>query len=147
MIDVRALRENPEPARASQRARGANPGLVDEIIAADAARRAALPGTSGGAGASRTTKVIGSVAGASRAARTARTTESTRTIGAKAGARSARVGAEVSLVVLLAVLLDHQHGGDNADNRNHGYNSSNNVKSGVVVVVRAGARAAGGLRS
>ena len=99
--------------------------------------------TSGGAGASRTTKVIGSVAGASRAARTARTTESTRTIGAKAGARSARVGAEVSLVVLLAVLLDHQHGGDNADNRNHGYNSSNNVKSGVVVVVRAGARAAG----
>ena len=39
MIDVRALRENPEPARASQRARGANPGLVDEIIAADAARR------------------------------------------------------------------------------------------------------------
>ena len=28
MIDVRALRENPEPARASQRARGANPGLV-----------------------------------------------------------------------------------------------------------------------
>lgn len=42
MIDVRALRENPEPARASQRARGANPGLVDEIIEADAARRGAL---------------------------------------------------------------------------------------------------------
>ena len=42
MIDVRALRDNPEPARASQRARGANPGLVDEIIAADAARREAL---------------------------------------------------------------------------------------------------------
>ena len=42
MIDVRALRENPEPARASQRARGANPGLVDEIIEADAARREAL---------------------------------------------------------------------------------------------------------
>ena len=42
MIDVRALRENPEPARASQRARGANPDLVDEIIAADAKRREAL---------------------------------------------------------------------------------------------------------
>ena len=42
MIDVRALRDNPEPARASQRARGANPGLVDEIIEADAARREAL---------------------------------------------------------------------------------------------------------
>ena len=42
MIDVRALRDNPEPARASQRARGADPGLVDEIIEADAARREAL---------------------------------------------------------------------------------------------------------
>ena len=42
MIDVRALRENPEPARDSQRARGADPGLVDEIIEADAARREAL---------------------------------------------------------------------------------------------------------
>ena len=30
MIDVRALRENPEPAKDSQRARGADPGLVDE---------------------------------------------------------------------------------------------------------------------
>jgi len=36
MIDVRALRDNPEPARASQRARGANPGLVDEDGAGDA---------------------------------------------------------------------------------------------------------------
>ena len=42
MIDVRALRENPEPARDSQRARGADPGLVDEIIEADAKRRGAL---------------------------------------------------------------------------------------------------------
>ena len=42
MIDVRALRENPEPAKDSQRARGADPGLVDEIIEADAARRGAL---------------------------------------------------------------------------------------------------------
>ena len=42
MIDVRALRETPEPARDSQRARGADPGLVDEIIEADAARRGAL---------------------------------------------------------------------------------------------------------
>ena len=42
MIDVRALRENPEPARDSQRARGADPGLVDEIIEVDAARRGAL---------------------------------------------------------------------------------------------------------
>ncbi|RRC95970.1 serine--tRNA ligase [Schaalia canis] len=42
MIDVRALRENPEPARASQRARGADETLVDQIIEADARRRSAL---------------------------------------------------------------------------------------------------------
>lgn len=42
MIDVRALRDNPEPARASQRARGADVDLVDRIIEADAARRTSL---------------------------------------------------------------------------------------------------------
>ncbi len=42
MIDVRALRDDPEPARASQRARGADPDLVDRILEADAARRTAL---------------------------------------------------------------------------------------------------------
>ncbi|WP_194948813.1 serine--tRNA ligase [Actinomyces trachealis] len=42
MIDLRALRENPEPYRESQRARGADVGLVDRIIAADEARRTAL---------------------------------------------------------------------------------------------------------
>lgn len=42
MIDVRALRENPEPARASQVARGADPELVDLAIEADESRRAAL---------------------------------------------------------------------------------------------------------
>ena len=42
MIDLRALRENPEPYRDSQRARGADVALVDRIIEADEARRAAL---------------------------------------------------------------------------------------------------------
>lgn len=42
MIDIRALRENPEPARASQRARGADEILVDRILEADASWRAAL---------------------------------------------------------------------------------------------------------
>ena len=36
MIDLRALRENPEPFRASQRARGADVDLVDRLHAADA---------------------------------------------------------------------------------------------------------------
>lgn len=42
MIDIKALRENPEPARQSQIARGADPALVDEILAADALRRKTL---------------------------------------------------------------------------------------------------------
>ena len=42
MIDLRALRENPEPFRASQRARGADVDLVDRVIAADETRRQAL---------------------------------------------------------------------------------------------------------
>ena len=42
MIDVRALRENPEPARASQRARGGDVELVDRILEADALRRTSL---------------------------------------------------------------------------------------------------------
>ena len=42
MIDLRELRENPDAARASQTARGEDPGLVDVLLAADASRRAAI---------------------------------------------------------------------------------------------------------
>ncbi|MGV0644318.1 serine--tRNA ligase [Mycolicibacterium sp. XJ2546] len=42
MIDLKLLRENPDAVRASQRARGEDPGLVDTLVDADAARRAAV---------------------------------------------------------------------------------------------------------
>ncbi|MDD9205456.1 serine--tRNA ligase, partial [Georgenia sp. 10Sc9-8] len=42
MIDLRALRADPETARASQRARGTDPALVDAALEADARRRATL---------------------------------------------------------------------------------------------------------
>ncbi|HEV7854754.1 MAG TPA: aminoacyl--tRNA ligase-related protein, partial [Mycobacterium sp.] len=42
MIDLRLLRENPDAVRASQRARGEDPGLVDVLLEADTARRAAV---------------------------------------------------------------------------------------------------------
>ncbi|MDO5494791.1 MAG: serine--tRNA ligase [bacterium] len=42
MIDLRWLRDNPEAAKASQRARGADESLVDRVIAADEARRTTL---------------------------------------------------------------------------------------------------------
>jgi seryl-tRNA synthetase len=39
VIDLKQLRDDPEPARASQRARGEDPALVDALLAADEARR------------------------------------------------------------------------------------------------------------
>ena len=42
MIDPQLLRENPDVVRRSQEARGVSPSTVDEAIAADAGRRAAL---------------------------------------------------------------------------------------------------------
>lgn len=42
MIDIRYVRENPEAARASQRARHADESLVDRLLAADGARRSTL---------------------------------------------------------------------------------------------------------
>jgi len=42
VIDLRQLRDDPEPFRASQRARGEDPGLVDSLMSADGARRAAV---------------------------------------------------------------------------------------------------------
>jgi len=42
VIDLRILRENPDRARASQLARGADPAVVDRLLAADVERRAAV---------------------------------------------------------------------------------------------------------
>ena len=42
MIDLKRVRENPEAVRESQRARGEDPALVGELLAADEARRVAI---------------------------------------------------------------------------------------------------------
>ena len=42
MIDLRLLRNDPDRVRASQRARGEDPGLVDALLAADEQRRTSL---------------------------------------------------------------------------------------------------------
>src|SRR5699024_9444869 len=42
VIDLKALREDPDTARASQTARGEDPGLVDALLAADERRRTTL---------------------------------------------------------------------------------------------------------
>ncbi len=42
MIDLNILRENPEAVKASQRARGRDEAIIDQVIAADSLRRIAL---------------------------------------------------------------------------------------------------------
>ena len=42
MIDLKLLREDPDAVRRSQLSRGEDPGLVDALLDADAARRAAI---------------------------------------------------------------------------------------------------------
>jgi seryl-tRNA synthetase len=42
VIDLKLLRENPDAIRQSQTSRGEDPGLVDTLLAADTARRAAI---------------------------------------------------------------------------------------------------------
>jgi seryl-tRNA synthetase len=42
VIDLKVIRDNPDAARASQKVRGEDPTLIDQVIAADDARRAAL---------------------------------------------------------------------------------------------------------
>ena len=42
MIDLKVLREDPERVRQSQRVRGENPELVDQLLVADTARREAI---------------------------------------------------------------------------------------------------------
>ena len=42
VIDIKLVRETPDVVRASQKARGEDPGIVDAILAADEARRSSL---------------------------------------------------------------------------------------------------------
>ena len=42
MIDIKFLRENPDVVRASQKGRGEDVAIVDQVLASDEIRRAAL---------------------------------------------------------------------------------------------------------
>jgi seryl-tRNA synthetase len=42
MIDIKALRENPDLFRNSQKVRGEDPALIDQLIKADDLRRTAI---------------------------------------------------------------------------------------------------------
>ena len=47
MIDLKLLRDDPDRVRASQRARGEDPSLVDVLLSADASRRSAISAADG----------------------------------------------------------------------------------------------------
>ncbi len=67
MIDLRLLREDPEAVRASQRDRGDDPGLVDVLLAADEARRAAVTVADGLRGQLKTaSQAVGKAMGAAK---------------------------------------------------------------------------------
>ncbi|HEY0500574.1 MAG TPA: serine--tRNA ligase [Kutzneria sp.] len=69
MIDLRTLRENPEAVRASQRARGEDPSLVDALLSADERRRSAVSRADALRGEQKTLgKQVGKAQGDERAA-------------------------------------------------------------------------------
>ena len=47
MIDIKFLRENPDLVRASQKGRGEDPGIVDQVIAIDDIHIHRLPAIAG----------------------------------------------------------------------------------------------------
>src|SRR5436190_12700082 len=70
MIDLQQLRADPERARASQRARGEDEGLVDALLAADEARRSTVAAADGlRAEANAASKAIGAAPAEERPAR------------------------------------------------------------------------------
>ncbi|MBO1754875.1 serine--tRNA ligase [Allobranchiibius sp. CTAmp26] len=70
MIDIKLLRDDPDLVRASQRARGDDEGLVDEVLAADERRRSALQEFEGARAEQKTvSKDVGKAMGALGAAR------------------------------------------------------------------------------
>ena len=76
MIDLRLLREDPDAVRASQRARGESESVVDELLGADEARRAAVQRFEGvRAEQKQLGKLMPRATGAEKAALLARTRE------------------------------------------------------------------------
>ncbi len=73
MIDLKLLREDPDAVRRSQRSRGEDPALVDALLEADAARRAAISSADALRGEQKAaSKAVGAASADERPARLAR---------------------------------------------------------------------------
>ncbi|TPG29685.1 serine--tRNA ligase [Mycolicibacterium hodleri] len=76
MIDLKLLRDDPDRVRASQRARGEDPALVDVLLDADASRRSAISKADGLRAEQKTaSKSVGAASAAERPARLAHAKE------------------------------------------------------------------------
>ncbi|MFT4127425.1 MAG: serine--tRNA ligase [Gordonia sp. (in: high G+C Gram-positive bacteria)] len=90
MIDLKILRDEPDRVRASQRARGEDPGLVDALLEADAARRSAIvEADSLRAEQKSLGRLVGKASGAEKAALLARGKELAERVKAAVAAQAA----------------------------------------------------------
>jgi len=94
VIDLKLLRDDPDLVRASQRARGEDPALVDALLEADSARRAAIAEADNArAEQKRASKLVGSASPEERPALLARAKELAEAIKA---VEAAQVSAETA---------------------------------------------------
>ena len=90
MIDLKILRDDPDLVRASQRTRGEDPGLVDTLLDADAARRAAIVEADGLRSEQKSLgKLVGKASGEEKQALLARGKELAEAVKAAAARQSA----------------------------------------------------------
>ncbi|MCW2745102.1 MAG: serine--tRNA ligase [Mycobacterium sp.] len=90
MIDLRFVRNDPDRVRRSQEARGEDPGLVDALLAADEARRAAVAAEDGLRAEQKTlSKQVGRAQGEEREKLRLQAAELSERVGAAAADRAA----------------------------------------------------------
>lgn len=117
MIDMRLMKENPEPMRASQRARGNDPATVDKAIAADNKRLEALQAFENARAEQKAfSKQIGAAAKEERPALLAQAKEMSEKVKAlEEAADVAAAEAKRAAMVLENLILDGVPAGGEAD--------------------------------
>lgn len=107
MIDIKYIRENPDVVRASQRGRGEDPTIVDQVLTADEARRAAIVEFEAlRAEQNIFSKVVGAAVGDAKIALLERGKELSAQVKAADARRSEAETKSQALTLLLSNLLD-----------------------------------------
>lgn len=107
MIDIKYIRENPDVVRASQRGRGEDPAIVDQVLAADETRRTAIVEFEAlRAEQNIFSKVVGAAVGDAKIALLERGKELSAQVKAADARRSEAETKSQALTLLLSNLLD-----------------------------------------